>query len=286
MADKKLSIPSSCRIIIKGGGEMASGIAVRLYRAGIREILLLETHAPLAVRRSVSFCQAVYDGEQQVEGISARLAQNAQEIAKLWRQEMLAVAVDPEWLLLRLLRSHVSIDAIMAKRNLGTKLDEAPLVLALGPGFTAGVDAHAVIETRRGHNLGRIYTVGMAEADTGVPGDISGYTHERVLRAPEAGVAESRKQIGEAVRTGETVLTVNGIPVIAGIDGVIRGIIRSGINVPASAKVGDIDPRGEPAYCLSVSEKARSLGGAALEAVCAFLWRRHAARILRENART
>ena len=275
MTDARNPGLNACRIIIKGGGEMASGVAVRLYRAGIREILLLERPAPSAVRCTVSFCQAVYDGEQHVEGVPARLARDAREIAGLWRQDVIAVAVDPEWLFLEVLRPHVSIDAIIAKRNLGTRLAEAPLVLALGPGFTAGVDAHAVIETRRGHTLGRVYTTGGAEADTGIPGDISGYTRERVLRSPEAGIVKTRKRIGESVRAGETVLTVNSIPVLAEIDGVIRGLIQPGVNVPAAAKVGDIDPRGNPAHCLSVSEKARALGGAVLEAVCAYWWREY-----------
>jgi xanthine dehydrogenase accessory factor len=252
---------------------MASGVAVRLYRAGIREILLLETRAPLAVRRTVSFSEAVYEGEQRVEGICARLARDEDDIHEIWRRGMIAAAVDPEWRLLKPLRPRVSIDAILAKRNLGTRRDEAPLVLALGPGFTAGVDAHAVIETRRGHNLGRIYAEGRAEDDTGIPGEIAGYTSERLLRSPEAGKVETRKRIGELVRAGETVLTVNGIPVTAGIDGALRGLIRPGIAVPARIKLGDIDPRGKPEYCLSVSEKARALGGAVLEAVCAHLWR-------------
>ncbi|MDR0239603.1 MAG: EF2563 family selenium-dependent molybdenum hydroxylase system protein [Deltaproteobacteria bacterium] len=265
--------PRACRILIKGAGEMASGIAVRLYRAGIREIVLLETHVPLAVRRTVSFCEAVYDGEQEVEGVPARLARNTRDITDLWQREILAVAVDPKWRFLKLLRPHVSIDAILAKRNLGTRPNEAPLVLALGPGFTAGVDAHAVIETRRGHNLGRIYSIGGAEADTGIPDGIAGYTHERVLRSPAAGTAEARKRIGDPVRAGEIVLTVNAIPVRAEIDGVLRGLVRPGVHVPASAKVGDIDPRGNPVHCLSVSDKARALGGAALEVVAAYLWR-------------
>jgi xanthine dehydrogenase accessory factor len=261
----------SCRVLIKGGGEMASGIAVRLYRAGFREILLLETPAPVAVRRTVSFSEAVYEGEQRVEGVPARLARDPDGIFSLWRREVIAVTVDPQWKCLPLFHPDVSIDAILAKRNLGTALSDAPLVLALGPGFTAGADAHAVIETRRGHNLGRIYRKGAAEADTGTPGAICGYTLERVLRSPEAGAVFSSRRIGDAVRTGETVLSVNGVPVTARIDGVVRGLIHPGIMAPAGIKLGDIDPRGKAEYCQTVSEKARALGGAALEAICAHL---------------
>lgn len=261
----------SCRVLIKGGGEMASGIAVRLYRSGFREILLLETRTPLAVRRMVSFSEAVYDGEQQVEGVPSRLAHNEDEISALWRQDVIAVAVDPAWKHISLLRPDVCIDAILAKRNLGTKLTDAPLVLALGPGFTAGEEVHAVIETQRGHNLGRIYRKGTAEADTGIPGAIGGYTLERVLRSPEAGFVSPFRRIGDTVRAGETILSVNGVPVTARIDGVLRGLIHPGIPVPAMVKLGDVDPRGRTEYCRTVSEKSRALGGSVLEAICAYL---------------
>jgi xanthine dehydrogenase accessory factor len=250
---------------------MASGIAVRLYRSGFRESLLLETQTPLAVRRMVSFSEAVYDGEQRVEGVPSRLVRNKEGIAALWMRDIIAVAVDPEWKHISSLRPDVCIDAILAKRNLGTRITDAALVLALGPGFTAGEDAHAVIETQRGHNLGRIYRKGTAEADTGIPGAIGGYTLERVLRSPEAGLVSSPRRIGDMVRAGETVLRVNGVPVTARIDGVVRGLIHPGIVAPAMVKLGDIDPRGRTEYCQTVSEKARALGGSVLEAICAYL---------------
>jgi xanthine dehydrogenase accessory factor len=260
---------SSCRVLIKGSGEMASGIAVRLYRSGFREILLLETQAPLAVRRMVSFSEAVYEGEQQVEGVPSRLASGEDEILALWRRNIVAVAVDPEWKCIPSLCPDVCIDAILAKRNLGTGLADAPLVLALGPGFTAGEDAHAVIETQRGHNLGRIYRQGTAEANTGIPGAINGYTLERVLRSPEAGAVSLSRQIGDLVLAGETILSVNDVPVTTRIDGVVRGLIHPAAMVPAMIKLGDIDPRGKREYCRTVSEKARALGGSVLEAICA-----------------
>ncbi|SBV96870.1 Selenium-dependent molybdenum hydroxylase system protein, YqeB family [uncultured delta proteobacterium] len=261
----------SCTIIIKSGGEMASGIAVRLYRAGFRNILMLETPRPLAVRRAVAFCEAVYDGEQQVEGITARRAETPGEIRELWNGGMLAVAVDPDWKLLPLLRPEMTIDAVLAKRNIGTAMSEAPLVVALGPGFTAGVDAHYVIETNRGHNLGRVYAEGGAQPNTGIPGDIGGYTTERVLRAPVDGIVAACRDIGSPIRAGETVCTVNGVPVAAAIDGIVRGCIRPGATARAGLKLGDIDPRGVVANCWTVSEKARALGGSVLEVLCAHL---------------
>ena len=259
------------RIIIKSGGEMASGIAVRLYRAGFRNIVMLETPHPLAVRRAVAFCEAVHDGGQRVEGITARRADRPEDIRDLWRNGMLAVAVDPEWKLIPLLRPEMTIDAVLAKRNLGTSMSEAPLVVALGPGFTAGVDAHYVIETNRGHNLGRVYAEGSAEPDTGIPGDIAGYAKERVVRAPVDGIVESCREIGGFIRAGETVCAVGGVPAVAAIDGIVRGCVRAGTKARAGLKLGDIDPRGVPEYCVTVSEKARALGGAVLEVLCARL---------------
>lgn len=260
-------------IIIKGAGEMASGVAVRLYRAGFRTLLMLETPAPAAVRRSVSFCEAVYDGRQWVEGITARRAAGVGDIRNAWRLGQIAVAVDPEWRLVGRLRPMVTVDAVIAKRNLGTTRFEAPLVVALGPGFTAGLDAHCVIETNRGHDLGRVLTRGAAEANTGIPGNIGGFTAERVLRAPEAGVVGNCRGIGETVRAGETVCTVGGTPVTSKIDGMVRGCIRPGLHVKRGAKIGDVDPRGGAVDCRGVSEKARALGGGVLEAVCGHLCR-------------
>ena len=259
------------RIIIKSGGEMASGIAVRLYRAGFRNIAMLETPHPLAVRRAVSFCEAVHDGEQRVEGIVTRRADRPEGIRNLWQNNMLAVAVDPEWALIPQLAPEITIDAVLAKRNLGTAISEAPLVVALGPGFTAGLNAHYVIETNRGHDLGRVYASGSAQPDTGIPGDIGGYTKERVLRAPIDGIVESCQEIGSPIRAGEAVCTVGGVPVLAAIDGIVRGCVRAGTQARAGLKLGDVDPRGLPEYCVTVSEKARALGGAVLEIVCAHL---------------
>lgn len=259
------------RVVIKGAGEMASGVAVRLYRAGVRKILFLETERPMAVRRAVSFCEAVYDGDREVEGIAAVRIGDLRELDGCWQGGRLAVAVDPEWKLLHRVSPEVSVDAIIAKRNLGTRIDEAPLVVALGPGFAAGVDAHRVVETNRGHNLGRVYDTGEAQPNTGVPGDIGGFTSERVLRAPVAGRVEQCRDIGGMVAAGDAVCTVGGTAVPAAIPGVVRGCIRPGIVVEKGVKLGDIDPRGKREYCFTVSEKARALGGSVLEAVCGFL---------------
>lgn len=247
---------------------MASGVAVRLYRAGFRRILLLECASPLAVRRTVSFCEAVYGGSQSVEGIVAHVIQDEHGLQQAWSAGALAVAVDPAWTWIVRMEPQVVVDAIIAKRNLGTHRGEAPLVVALGPGFTAGQDCHAVVESQRGHNLGRVYTEGSAEPNTGIPGNIGGYTRERVLRAPVAGVVHVYRDIGSLVKAGEVVLSVGGVSVCTAIDGVVRGCIRQGLEVPAGIKIGDVDPRGREDYAHSVSEKARTLGGAVLEAVC------------------
>lgn len=260
------------RIVIKGAGEMASGIAVRLCRAGFRQILFLETKQPLAVRRPVSFCEAVYDGRQKVEGIEAVRLDDPKNLESVWQDGRLAVAVDPQWDLLWHLQPRVSIDAIIAKKNLGTMMREAPVVIALGPGFTAGVDAHYVVETNRGHNLGRVFTTGQAEPNTGVPGAIAGFTSERVLRAPISGIVEALRKIGDVVKAGDVVCRVNGEDVPARLDGVVRGLIRDGSPVKQGLKLGDVDPRGNLEYCFTVSEKARALGGAVLEIICADLF--------------
>jgi xanthine dehydrogenase accessory factor len=256
-------------ILIKGAGEMATGVAERLYRANFRQILMLETVAPLAIRRRVSFCEAVHDRTMVVEGIEAVRVSTSDEIHGAWRNGRIAVRVDPKWGSLRELKPKVVIDAILAKRNLGTCITDAPLVIGMGPGFVACTDCHVVVETNRGHNLGRLITKGMAEANTGVPGNIGGYTKERVLRAPANGSFIAQKQLGDAVCKGETIGTVGDAAVTAEIDGILRGLIRPDFPVTRRLKIGDIDPRGHGDYCDTISDKARALGGAVLEAVLA-----------------
>ncbi len=254
-------------VVIKGAGEMASAVAWRIYMANIRQILMLESASPQAVRREVSFCEAVHDGRKTVEGVEANRADNDDEAREAWRQEKIAVVADPEWKMLDRLQPNVVIDAILAKKNLGTHMREAPLVIGLGPGFVAGHDVHLVIETNRGHNLGRIMTSGTAEPNTGVPGPIGGYTAERVLRAPCDGEFKTGCSIGNLVKKGDRVGTVAADAVLANIDGVLRGLIRSSSRVHRGLKLGDIDPRGNVDYCHTISDKARAISGSVLETI-------------------
>jgi xanthine dehydrogenase accessory factor len=254
-------------VLIKGAGEMASAVAWRLHMAKIRRICMTELDAPLCVRRLVSFCVALEAGHARVEGIEAVAAGNLDEVARAWRDGRIAVVPQRCWSEIGGLAPDVVIDAILAKRNLGTHLDEAPLVVALGPGFTAGHDCHLVIETNRGHSLGRIISQGGAEPNTGIPGEIAGHTVARVIRSGASGRFEAIRQIGDTVAAGDCVGTVAGVPVVAAVGGVIRGLLSSGIHVPAGLKLGDIDPRARPDHCHTISDKARAIAGAALEAV-------------------
>ena len=258
---------SELTIVIKGAGEMASAAAWRLYMANFKKILMLEVANPLAVRRKVSFCEALHGGGQTVEGVKAVLANTIEDIHRLWGQGRIAVAVDPQWLLLKQLGPKVVVDAILAKKNLGTRMMDAELVIGLGPGFIAGSDVHMVIETNRGHDLGRIITTGSAEANTGLPGSIAGITGERILRATAAGSFKATRSIGDIVTAGETIGTVAGQKISSRIDGVLRGLIRSGTAVTRGLKIGDVDPRGKKQYCFTISEKGRTIGGSILESV-------------------
>jgi xanthine dehydrogenase accessory factor len=254
-------------IVIKGAGEMASAVAWRLYMANFKKILMLETANPLAVRREVSFCEALHDGSQSVEGVNAIAAASIEAIHTAWEQGRIAVAADPQWRLLEQVKPQVVVDAILAKKNIGTRMMDAELVIGLGPGFNAANDVHMVIETNRGHDLGRIITAGSAEANTGVPGAIAGFTEERVLRAPAGGKFKTTRSIGDFVVADEIIGTVAGQTVSSRINGVLRGLIRSETTVTRGLKIGDVDPRGQKHYCYTISEKARAIGGSVLEAV-------------------
>lgn len=254
------------RIVIKGAGEMASGIAHRLYMANIKNILLTEIPEPVTVRRTVAFSEAIYEGHMKVEGVDAERLTDTTELYDLWKQNKIGVMVDPQWKIIGDLKPHVVIDAIMAKRNIGTKEGEAPLVIGVGPGFVAPYDVHVVVESNRGHNLGKAIYVGSAEPHTGIPGSTMGYTTERVLRAPHDGIVKHAKQIGDRTENGDIVLYVDKTPVYAGISGLLRGLIR-GTHVAAHEKIGDIDPRGVKEYCYTITEKARAIGGGVLEAI-------------------
>ncbi len=268
-------------IIIRGGGDLATGTIHRLWRAGFR-VLVLETAAPSAIRRQVSLCEAVYDGKTQVEGLTAELVRNVSELDTVWKNGNVPVLVDPECSCLKELRPMALVDAILAKKNIGTRRTMAPLTIALGPGFEAGRDVDVVIETVRGHNLGRVITEGSAMADTGIPGVICGYGKERVIHAPDAGVVHPVCSIGDIVAAEETIAwleTGEGRKAVtASISGVLRGMIRSGYPVHRGMKIADIDPRTEELEnCWKISEKSRCIAGSVLEQICSAYWKRQAA---------
>ena len=253
-------------ILIKGGGEMASGIAQRLVRSGFR-VCITELPEPLAVRRGVSFCEAVFEGRTEVEGLVGKRVSGKEGILRAWEEGEVPVIIDPQCAIRKILSPDVLVDAILAKGNTGTTLSDAPLVIGLGPGFRAGRDVHFVIETNRGHHLGRVIEEGEAEPDTGIPGDINGYTWERVLRAPACGRFQGKKRIGDRVEKEQVVAEVESVPLKATTSGVLRGLLHDGLMTETNMKVGDVDPRAARESCLTVSEKARAIAGAVLEAV-------------------
>lgn len=253
-------------VLIKGAGDLATGCAVRLSRSGFG-VVMTELPAPTAVRRAVAFSEASVAGTAIVEGVIARRVEGASAARAVLRRGGVAVLVDPGGERVARLAPAAVVDARMAKENLGTTLGEAPVVVGLGPGFVAGRDVHAVIETNRGHDLGRVILEGAAEPNTGIPGDIDGHGAERVLRAPAAGTLRTRRAIGDRVGAGEVVAEVEGQLVRAAIDGVLRGLLRDGDHVRADQKIGDVDPRARPEHCFSVSDKARAVAGGVLEAI-------------------
>lgn len=303
-------IKKNLLIICRGAGDLATGIIHRLHRAGHR-VIALETDYPAAIRRQVSFCEAVYDGSAAVEGVTARLvpaltdaetdtekysgindtpaAHIASEkwdsaaIEAVLEAGEVPLLIDPKGESIELLKPDVVVDAIIAKKNLGTTINMAPLVIGVGPGFTAGQDVHLVIESMRGHNLARIITDGMAQPNTGVPGNIAGFTSERVIHAPAAGYIHDVRKIGDIVQKGDEIARIypdkesydnalsEYVPVNATITGIIRGLIREEYYFREGFKIADIDPReSELSNCFTISDKARSIAGSVLEAVSAF----------------
>ncbi len=253
-------------VLIRGAGEVASGVAHKLARAHFR-VCMTDTSHPLAVSRGVAFCEAIYDGEKEVEGIIARRVESASEIPKVWRENKLPIIVDPEALAKETLSPQVLVDAIMAKRNLGTKITDAPLVIGLGPGFQAGKDVHMVVETNNSESLGKVILEGKAEEDTGIPIAIGGLTFDRVLHSPGDGLFQSDKGIGDLVAAGEVVASVAEQPVKAEIDGVVRALLRSGIKVGKGTKLGEIDPSGNKEVCYTIRSRVRAIAGGVLEAI-------------------
>jgi len=257
-------------IVIRGGGDLASGVAVRLFRAGF-SVMILEVDHPTVIRLPVSFARAVYEGKAIVEEIEAVLIPSWEKAKDTIKQGKIPVLIDPKGSCIKKLSPTVLVDAILAKRNLGIKIDQAPLVIGLGPGFTAGKDVEVVIETERGHNLGRVIYQGQAAPDTGIPGEVGGESKRRLLRAPAEGKIIPFHKIGDLLKEGEVIAEVERIPLKAEISGVLRGLIYPQSWVTKGMKIGDIDPRGIKEYCFTVSDKARSIGGAVLEAICAYL---------------
>ena len=256
-------------VYVRGAGDIATGVAARLVRAGV-SVVMADIAVPTCIRRTISFCEAIRLGEVQVEGIRARLAQTPAEALAIAEAGDVAVVVDPQAKMIGELKPAAVVDAILAKRNLGTTRDMAPAVIAVGPGFTAGEDCHAAVETMRGHTLGRVLYSGSPLPNTGVPGVIGGYGLERVLRAPAAGIFEPKMEIGQMVKAGEVAAEVDGVPMLCTIDGCLRGLLQGGLTVPKGMKCGDIDPRCKQEHCYQSSDKALSIGGGVLEALMHF----------------
>lgn len=253
-------------VVIKGSGDLGTGAAYRLWRAGFH-VLCTDLAQPLVIRRSVAFAAALYDARITVEGAMAERIMYVDEAVYTWQRDGIPVIADADGRSIAALRPEIVVDAVMAKHNMGTTINDAPLVIACGPGFTAGADCHAVIETQRGHNLGRVIRAGPAAADTGVPGNVGGVDAQRIVRAPITGIMYGRKAIGDIVKTGDIIAQVDTMIVRAPLGGVLRGLLHDNVRVTENMKIGDIDPRADVSYCYSISDKALAIGGGVLEAV-------------------
>ena len=258
-------------IIVRGGGDLATGTIYKLKKSGF-PVLVLEAENPSAIRRNVAFCEAVYQGSQTVEDLTCYQAESVKQAEEFLNQGKLAVLVDPAGEAIRRLKPLAVVDAILAKRNLGTNRDMAPITVALGPGFVAGVDVDAIVETKRGHHLGRVLWTGSAAPNTGIPGIIGGYGKERVIHSPAKGIVRNVKKITDTVSKGEVIALVETesgvVSVEATLDGILRGLIRDGYPVKVGFKMADIDPRKEEYNnCFTISDKARCIAGGVLEAI-------------------
>lgn len=254
-------------VIVRGAGDIASGTIVRLFRCGFK-VIVLETEYPSAIRRTVSFSDAVYDGKKTVEGVTAEKIGSFDECSSAWERGHVPLLIDPQCRVLDDVTPWVLIDAILAKRNCGITKAMAALTIGLGPGFVAGEDVDVVIETSRGHNLGRIIKTGPAICNTGIPGVIAGVSRERVIHAPCSGTLSIIRDIGSRVKKGETIAQVDDTPVTATINGIVRGMIRDQFQVAKRLKIADIDPRVEELdNCFTISDKARCISGGVLEVI-------------------
>lgn len=253
-------------VVFRGGGDVATGSIQKLFRTGFK-VLVLEMEKPLCIRRYVSSAQAIFDGEVKIEDFVAKKVENIDEIKKCWEDEKVPVFVDPNADIIKELKPLAVVDETLAKRNIGTNKDMAPITIALGPGYVAGIDVDVVIETNRGHDLGRLIFEGPAQKNTGIPGNIKGFTSERILRSPDEGEIEVIKDIGSEVKKGETLAYVNGKEVKSALDGMVRGMIGNGSYVTKELKIGDVDPRVNKRNTKTISDKARLIGGGCLEAI-------------------
>ena len=255
------------KIVIRGGGDLATGVAEVLYQSGFK-ILILDIEKPSSIRRSVCFSEAIYDGVTKVENIICKKVENENEIEKCWNEKIIPIMVDEKGEIIKKIKPDVVVDSIIAKKNLGTTKEMAPITIALGDGFEAGKDVDIVVETMRGHNLGRVITSGRAMKNTGIPGEIKGVSKDRVIYSLANGIFSSVKKIGDTVQKDEIIGYVGDVEIRGKISGVLRGIIRDGYEVTENMKIGDIDPRiEEKNNCFTISDKARSLGGAVLRAI-------------------
>ena len=257
------------KVLIRGAGDLATGIASRLYGAG-HQLLMTEIEVPLTVRRTVALSRAVYEGSARVEEMRGIRAENREDAKRIISDGDIAVMVDEKASCREWFCPDVIVDAILAKKNLGTQITDAPFVIGVGPGFTAGKDCHCVVETKRGHTLGNIIWRGSAIPNTGVPGNVAGYTIERLIRAGAEGELKPRAKIGDYTKKGEVVAVTGGVPVYAQMTGIVRGMLQPGVWVSKNLKIGDIDARAEIAHCYTISDKARAIGGGVLEAAAGF----------------
>ena len=258
-------------IIVRGGGDLATGTIHKLHKCGF-PVLILEVERPSAIRRNVAFSEAVYEGQQTVENVTCYRADSISHAAKLLQEGKLTVLVDPKGTSISAFQPLALVDAILAKKNLGTNKDMAPITVALGPGFEAGIHVDAVIETQRGHNLGRVLWAGYAAPNTGIPGIIGGFGKERVLYTPAAGILRNVCKITDTVKKGDLIAEVEteqgNVPILASMDGLLRGLIRDGYPVTKGFKIADIDPRMEEYQnCFTISDKARCIAGGVVEAI-------------------
>lgn len=259
------------KVLIKGAGDLASGIAARLYRSGF-EIVMTDIDVPTTVRRTVAFSPAVYEKSARVEDITGVLCSDLEEAVRAHSRGQIAVMADEQASVRLEWKPDVVVDAILAKKNLGTKLDDAELVIGVGPGFTAGEDCHCVVETKRGHSLGRCIWNGSAIPNTGVPGMIGGYDKERIIRAVSEGVFRGAVTIGDLVEKGDLVGYSGDSPIYAQVGGVVRGLLQDGVMVKPGMKSGDVDPRGNVDSCFTISDKATAIGGGVLEAILHYFY--------------